>query len=98
MPRDIAAWVDIFSSVPDMRVKLLFASAPIELSSFDQQAETGCEVSIVMISYIEVPPLRIWGAVSIQPFGLLVVVGCLTGLLAAVGAVRFGTADCPSFR
>jgi hypothetical protein len=98
VPRDIAAWVGIFCSFPGIRVTLLLASAPIELSGFERQAETGCEASIVMIPYIEVPRLRIWGAVAIQPFGLLVVIGCLTGLLAAVGAVRFGTADCPSFK
>lgn len=32
-----------------------------------------------MIPYVEIPSIPIWGAVSIEPFGVLIAVGCLVG-------------------
>jgi phosphatidylglycerol:prolipoprotein diacylglycerol transferase len=36
-----------------------------------------------MIPYIEIPPLMIWGPIAIQPFGVLVLTGCIVGFLVA---------------
>jgi phosphatidylglycerol:prolipoprotein diacylglycerol transferase len=36
----------------------------------------------MMIPYIEIPPLPLGGDVAIQPFGLLVVIGCIIGFFA----------------
>jgi hypothetical protein len=33
----------------------------------------------IMIPYIEIPRLIIWGSIAIQPFGLLVLTGCIAG-------------------
>lgn len=36
-----------------------------------------------MIPYITIPPFHIWGPIGIQPFGVLVVTGCIVGYLVA---------------
>jgi phosphatidylglycerol:prolipoprotein diacylglycerol transferase len=36
-----------------------------------------------MIPYIEIPSLMIWGPIAIQPFGVLVLTGCIVGFLVA---------------
>lgn len=36
-----------------------------------------------MIPYIEIPSLHIWGPFEIEPFGFLVVTGCIVGFLVA---------------
>ena len=41
-----------------------------------------------MVPYFEVEPIRIWGPLSIQPFGLLVCLGCVTGYIVAARHAR----------
>src|SRR5438874_2293774 len=41
-----------------------------------------------MIPYVEIHPLPIWGKFSVQPFGVLVVIGCLAGYQVGTRYVR----------
>ena len=36
-----------------------------------------------MVPYVEIPTLQLWGPVAIQPFGVLVTLGCIMGTLVA---------------
>lgn len=36
-----------------------------------------------MIPYIEIPALQLWGSITVQPFGVLVAMGCIAGAMVA---------------
>lgn len=36
-----------------------------------------------MIPYIEIPTMQLWGSITVQPFGVLVAMGCIAGAITA---------------
>ena len=51
-----------------------------------------------MIPYVEIPALHVWGPFTLQPFGLLVVLGCGVGYAVGYGYCRQTGLDVTAFR
>jgi phosphatidylglycerol:prolipoprotein diacylglycerol transferase len=51
-----------------------------------------------VIPYVEIPALHVWGPFTLQPFGLLVVVGCVVGYAVGHGYCRQTGLDVNAFR